>query len=120
MTAARGAERLATARTEVTRACDLLIAPTPQALRSCQDALQRAVEAMTELPSPPEEFRADPAVEPQARALRTEILRADKLLQNLARFYRGWERILGAMSAGYTANGDPAPVSRMGRLCCRG
>jgi hypothetical protein len=120
VTAAHCAERLEMARAEVTRACGLLIAPTPEALHTCQDALQQAVAALTELQSPPEEFRADPAVKPQARALRTEVLRADRLLQNLARFYRGWERILGTMSAGYTVNGDPAPVNRMGRLCFRG
>jgi hypothetical protein len=120
MTAAHGAERLAMARSEVTRACALLIAPTPEALRTCQGALERAVEALSELRSPPADFREDPAVPPQARALRIEVLRAGRLLQNLAKFYRGWERILGAMSAGYTSNGDPAPVSRMGRLCCRG
>lgn len=120
MTAARDAERLATARSEVNRACNLLIAPTPEALNTCQDALQRAIAALTESRSPSHGFQAGPAVEPEARALRAEVRRAGWLLQNLADFYRGWERILGTMSGGYTANGAPAPVARLGRLCCRG
>jgi hypothetical protein len=120
MSAAQDAERLALARLEVTRACNLLIAPTPDALNICQDALQRAVAVLTEMGSPRAEFRADPATEPQVLALRADVLRAGWLLQNLDNFYRGWERILGTMSGGYTANGDPAPVSRLGRLCCRG
>jgi hypothetical protein len=114
MTAAPCAERLAAARGEVKRACDLLIAPTPDALNSCQEALERAVSALMELRAQCREVPAG------AGALRAEILGARRLLQNLAGFYRGWERILGTMSAGYTAGGDPAPVSRIGRLCCRG
>ena len=52
MDAGRGAERLATARLEVHRACELLIASTPEALNNCQAALERAVSILRE-------FRAD-------------------------------------------------------------
>ena len=120
MIAAHGAARLALARSEVTRACSLLIAPTPEALNTCQDALQRAVTALTEMRSPLAEFPADPAVEPEARALRADVRKVGRLLQNIASFYQGWERILGAMTGGYTPSGDPAPVTRQGRLCFRG
>jgi hypothetical protein len=120
MTAAPGADRLAAARTEVKRACDLLIAPTPEALVNCQDALERAVLAFMEFRSQGRQVPAGAGGGTVAGALRAEILGARRLLQSLAGFYRGWERILGTMSAGYTAGGDPAPVSRIGRLCCRG
>ena len=120
MTAAPGAERLVAARLEVKRASHLLIAPTPEALQSCQDALEHAVSALTDFRSRGVEVPADGKVRSLAGALRTEIRTARRLLQNLAGFYRGWERILGSMSAGYTAGGDPAPVTRVGRLCCRG
>jgi hypothetical protein len=118
--AAPVAERLVAAQWEVKRACNLLIAPTPEALDNCQDALTRAVSALTEFRSQCLEVLADPGARPMVDALRAEILRAGRLLQNLAGFYRGWERILGTMSAGYTAGGDPAPVARIGRFCCRG
>ena len=119
MTSAPGAERLAIARSEVKRACNLLIAPTPEALTFCQDALRRAVSGLTEFPI--EYYPEVPAeLATPARALRAEVLRAGRLLQSLASFYQGWERILGAMSGGYTPNGDPVPVARLGRLSCRG
>jgi hypothetical protein len=119
MTAAPGAERLAKARAEVNLACNLLIAPTPDALIGCQDALERAVSALRDFRSGCQEVHAVPGDHAIVRALRAEVMRASRLLQNLARFYRGWERILGAMSGGYTASGNPAPVARQGRLCCR-
>jgi hypothetical protein len=123
MTAAPGAERLAIARAEVNRACNLLIAPTPDALNGCQDALERAVSALRDFRSGRLEVDADPGDGAGDRAsvqsLRAEVMRASRLLQNLARFYRGWERILGTMSGGYTASGNPAPVARQGRIYCR-
>jgi hypothetical protein len=115
-----GSEPLGAAQSEVKRACNLLITPTPEALNHCQDALARAVSALTEFRSQCEEVPAGSAVMAMACALRVEVLRARRLLENLASFYRGWERIFGTMSAGYTAGGDPAPVARKGRLCCRG
>ena len=118
MDAAPGAERLAIARSEVRRACDLLVASTPEALQDSQNALADALAALQEFrrSQPP----LNSAAAPLAKALRTEVIRAGRLLQNLAGFYQGWERILGAMSGGYTASGAPAAVSRQGRLCCRG
>jgi hypothetical protein len=112
MPSALVAERLEAAQFELKRACDLLLAPTPQALNSCQAALENAVFVMRALP---------PQTASQAvRAVRADVLRARQLLENLARFYRGWERLLGTMSGGYVAGGDPAPVFRTGRICCRG
>ena len=102
------------------RACDLLIAPTPEAMDSCQNALQQALSELVEFRSKIQETSASEATRRLARGLRSEVLRAARLLQNLAGFYRGWERILGAMTAGYTASGEPAPVTRLGRLNCRG
>lgn len=119
MDAARGAEQLARVRSEVHRACELLIASTPEAINNCQEALQRAVAIL-------QGFRPDIGEYPQGfdagafgLALKSDVLRAARLLENLAGFYRGWERILGAMSGGYTSKGAPAAVDRQGRLCCR-
>jgi hypothetical protein len=108
------------AQSEVKRACDLLIAPTLEALPKCPDALARAVSALTEFRSQCLEVPAGPDVRSMTRELQKDVLRARRLLQNLAGFYGGWERILGTMSGGYTAAGNPAPVTRIGRLCCRG
>src|ERR1039458_8247362 len=111
------AGELGAAQSEVRRACDLLTAPTPEALNRCQEALERAVSELVDFRSHCGEHQGAWSV---ACGLRAEVLRAARLLHSLAGFYRGWERILGTMSGGYTASGDPAPPARTGRLCCRG
>jgi hypothetical protein len=119
MPSALVAERLVAAQSEVKRACDLLIAPTPEALNRCQDALQSAVSEITQYRQQEPQHGSASATE-LALGLRAEIVRASRLLQNLARFYRGWEHLLGSMSGGYLVGGIPAPVTRAGRICCRG
>ena len=120
MPAAHAADRLAAAHGEMTRACELLIVSSPEALDLCQNALERAVFELREFQPGGQSVSTDPTAKRYARNLRSEVLRAARLLENLAHFYNGWERILGSMTAGYTASGDPAPVSRQGRLCFRG
>jgi hypothetical protein len=113
-------ERLIKARSEVHRACDLLIAPSSDTLDGCQDALRRAVSELAGFRSTGTGIPMAAGTRQLACGLRSEVLRAARLLQSMASFYHGWERILGAMTAGYTASGDPAPVTRQGRLCFRG
>ena len=120
MAAAHAAERLEAAHSEVRRACDLLIAPSPESWNICQEALERAVCELSELRGRPQSVPAGSDVRSLALRLRADVRRAAHLLRSLGQFYGGWERILGAMSAGYTAWGDPAPVERQGRICCRG
>jgi hypothetical protein len=114
--AAPAAERLEAAQFQVKRVCGILIAPTPEAFNSCQAALETAVFELREFRSAgPERSHAS-----SLACLRAEVLRAGRLLENLAGFYRGWERRLGTMSGGYITGGNPAPVVRAGRICCRG
>lgn len=120
MAAAHAADRLVAVHSEVKRACDLLVAASPEALESSLESLQRAVFEMSDLQIQVQRTLQNADARPLAYALRAEIMRASRLLQSLASFYSGWERILGTMSAGYTACGNPAPVARHGRLCCRG
>jgi hypothetical protein len=120
MPPAYAAERLVAAHSEVKRACDLLIAASPEAWEGCHAALERAVFELGDFQVQARRIHPEAGVRSLACNLRAEVLRASQLLQALWNFYRGWERILGAMSAGYTAGGNPAPVARHGRLCCRG
>jgi len=117
---APGAERLVAAQAELKRACSLLIVARPESLTDLRDTLARAVSELTDFRSQLGVALADSGNRSKASALRSDIETAKRLLQNLARFYVGWERILGTMSSGYTAAGDPAQVVRVGRLCCRG
>jgi len=120
MSSAAPAERLAAARAEVTRACELLVDASPDALERSRGALERAVSLLAVYVSQGPETAGKAGDRSAAHGLRAEVQRAARLLQCLADFHFGWERILGAMSAGYTATGDPAAVTRPGRLCCRG
>jgi hypothetical protein len=120
MPAAPSPTPLVAVRAEVRRACDLLVAASPEALDRCQEALQRAVSGLTDFRSQCLRAPDDAGVRSTAGGLRSEVRRAARLLESLAGFYHGWERILGAMSGGYTADGAPATVVRHGRLYCRG
>jgi len=120
MPATSSPERLVAVEAEVKRACDLLVDATPEALDRCQGALRQAVSQLVDFRETYRRLPLHAGVRSTAGGLRAEVRRAARLLESLASFYHGWERILGAMSAGYTARGDPAPVVRSGRLCCRG
>jgi hypothetical protein len=48
--------------------------------------------------------------------LRSEILRANLLLEGAARFYLGWARLFYAAACGYTPQGEPATLVPAGRL----
>ena len=120
MPAAHADERLVAAHSEMKRASDLLIAPSPDAWIACQEALDRAISQLSDFRTEVQQISVGAGDRSLACDVRAEVLRASQLLQNLSSFYRGWERILGTMTAGYTANGDPAPVARNGQLCCKG
>jgi hypothetical protein len=120
MPAAETAEQLEKAGVEVKRVCNLLIAPSPESWVDCERSLRQAISEISEFRLHVINSRNIPGTHVRAFQLRAEVVRAGHLLETLAAFYGGWERMLGAMSAGYTAGGDPAPVRREGRLCCSG
>src|SRR5271157_5867281 len=115
MPAAPAEDRLVAARAEVKRASELLVDASPEAFAGCHGALERAVSELADFRSQCAAVPGSAGARSMALGLRTEVLRAARLIENLAAFYRGWERILGAMSAGYTASGDAAPVARRSR-----
>ncbi|HUI55077.1 MAG TPA: hypothetical protein VLY04_08905 [Bryobacteraceae bacterium] len=120
MPAAHAAERLAAVRSEVERACGLLVAPSHDSLNLCQIALQRAAVELADGRFDWQQARLDPELRSHLRGLHAGVARAAILLKNLAAFCHGWDRILGTMSAGYIPGGGSAPVVRQGTVCCRG
>jgi|SRR5271157_2444221 len=120
MPAAETAEHLSVARSEVKRACHLLEGASPASLEASSSALERAVSGVTDCRRGIRPGQADAHLAARVRQLRAELRHAGRLLESAADFYRGWERILGTMSGGYTAGGDPAPVARTGKLYCQG
>jgi hypothetical protein len=120
MPAADTAEQLSAARLQVKRACHLLEAPSPASLEASSSALERAVSGLNDCRHGIRPGVTDTDAIAKVRQLRAELRHAGRLLESAADFYRGWERILGAMSGGYTAGGEPAPVARTGKLYCQG
>jgi hypothetical protein len=120
MPAADTADHLSAARSEVKRACHLFETPSPASLETSSSALERAVSGLTDFRRGIRPGMTNADIRAKVRQLRTELHHAGRLLESAADFYRGWERILGAMSGGYRAGGDPAPVPRTGRLYCQG
>jgi hypothetical protein len=110
-------EQLAATRAQLDAACDLLIAPTPQALDRCSMILEAAGREAAERASSLAEIRGNNDAIAEARRLRRSVQRARSLLENAARFHIGWLAIRGALTGGYTDRGEPAPVRHAGRIC---
>jgi hypothetical protein len=114
-------EQLAAARKETERACDLLLAPSPEALDRCASLLQAAVAQVTAskaaLASP---AQREPGATAEGRRLQAAVRRARRLLEAAAEYHQNWARRIGTMSAGYDGRGEPAAVERGRRLIIRG
>jgi hypothetical protein len=120
MPAADVVEQLLAARSEVDRACALLVSPSPEALDRCSRVLETAGSRLEEWRPRLREGIGNPAALEQARRLQAAVRRAGRLLEGASSFHLNWSRWLGAVSAGYTERGDPAPVPRGNRILVRG
>jgi hypothetical protein len=118
--AAEIVEGLQAVRTQVDRVCNLLISPSPTALDSCSQLLETAGSRLAQLQPQLRQAAGNPAAKEEARRLRTAVVCAKRLLENASRFHVNWGRLLGALSAGYTERGEPAPAPRQGRICLQG
>lgn len=120
MPTAKVVERLLTVRSEVDEACGLLISPSPSALDFCSRLLETAGSRLARLQPQLRQGAGNPIAQEEARRLRTAVMCAQRLMENASSFYVNWSRLLGALSAGYTARGHPAPPPRHGRICIQG
>src|SRR5215472_5650206 len=108
------AERLAALLPDLRAACELLIRPSPAGLDQCAALLEHAVSEMRECQSVLAKARGEPGAIEAAGRVQTALRRATHLLQTANAHFTNWNRILGAMSGGYTALGEPAPFIRPG------
>lgn len=103
-------ERWPLVRTEVERACTLLIDPSPQNLGQCSMLLSSALSRLSQ----------NPPSRQEALALHVSIRKASRLLGTAANFYEGWQAVLGTLAQdGYTPAGEPAAAS-LRRVSFRG
>jgi hypothetical protein len=114
------AQALSAAHLEVQRARDLLTTASPQSLEASSNALAQAIADLKLSRQGMKPGVKSPERLSQMRQLRGELQHTGRLLESAAQFYRGWERILGSMSSGYTPGDEPAPVARTGKLFCEG
>ncbi|MBV8731698.1 MAG: hypothetical protein JO336_17975 [Acidobacteriia bacterium] len=116
---------LSEARTQVMRAIEQLMAPAPASLDECAAILQNAVELISVSCSG---LREDPVLTPdrrsaaqeEARELGRAVRQARILLDAALEFHLQWDRRLGALSGGYTPDGNPAAVGHGFRVVVLG
>jgi len=110
-------QQLVATRSDVDRACELLVSPSPGSLDRCSRVLEAAIHRLAE--SQPQSG-APPAVLGEAYRLRAAVRRAASLLEGANGFHLNWSHLRDAMTGGYTGRGDPAPVPRGSRISIRG
>jgi hypothetical protein len=120
MAAADAMEQLVTARSDVDRACELLVSPSPGSLDRCSRVLEAAVQRLAESQTQLRRGIGDPSVVGEAYSLRADVRRAASLLEGANKFHLNWCRLRDAMTGGYTGRGDPSPVPRGSRISIRG
>jgi hypothetical protein len=120
MPAATVIEQLAAARGELDRAGALLTAPSPEALDRCCSVLEATGRQLSEWQPRLAEAVGNPDALAEAWRLRRSFRRTERLLQNAGDFHRNWIRFRGAMTGGYTASGESAPVLHGHRISIQG
>lgn len=122
MEAAEVLERVATARRQVTQACHWLLAPSPDALGKCSEALGEAAAHLADCRDWARAQEGGPhkaAALEQVSLLRRDVLRAGGLLRSAFEYHARWNQVLGAMSGGYTSGGEAAAIARPARVSLR-
>ena len=86
-----------------------LLTPSPEEVWLCLPGLEEAVRCLTAT----EQESPNTA---ELRALKSDLRIVTRLIEHGAALHQGWARLLGAVTAGYTATGDAAPVAAFGSL----
>jgi len=101
----------------VRHACEMLLCPTPEVLDQCSILLEATARDLAG--SRPEPVANQPTLQ-EARLLHAAVRHARVLLDSAFAFRQGWSWRLGAITAGYTAGGEPARVDPGSRFAVRG
>jgi len=111
---------LAAVRLEVENACRSLVLASPEAVTSCETALQRAAVALRQGRVAWDWRSAGEAARVEAARVQACVRRAGRLLSSASHYHAGWLRILSAMTGGYSARGGAAPMSGIQRISLQG
>jgi hypothetical protein len=110
-------EHLATVRRQLDQVCERLVSPTPDALDGCCGQLESAVRQLAEWQPHLGAQAGNPAALEEAWQVRRSFLCARSLLRGAATFHGNWMQIRGAMSAGYTSQGEARLIGHTSRIC---
>jgi hypothetical protein len=110
-------EQLTATRAQLDSACELLRAPSADAVERCSVLLEAAAGRMLDFRVQLPGAQGDPQAIAEAWNLRRAFLKATKLLENAARFHDNWVAVRDVMTGGYTSRGEPAPFHHSGRVC---
>jgi hypothetical protein len=113
-------EQLMSARRQLDFACDLLTKPSPQAVDCCSSLLEETGRHLAECQPTFSQQAGNAAALEEAWRLRRSYLRTARLLQGAADFHLNWQKLRGAMTGGYTANGESAPLLHSNRISLHG
>jgi len=120
MTARSGFERLRAVRSEVERACDLLVSPSAEALDRCAGVLESACSDLEACRPWVRGAQGNPEAVAEAHRLHQAVRRAAHLLLIARDYYAKWSHAWAALTSGYTPSGEaPAPVLP-GLVCLTG
>jgi hypothetical protein len=96
----------------VDHACEILLTGGEPALSVAP--LRQAIEALRGLPS---QEGIDPTL---LRRMQTSIGRAERLVTAGAAFFAGWSQVISTHYSGYTAEGNPRPLTASGQVSLHG
>lgn len=113
-------EQVVSARQQVDFANVLLMKPSPENVEQCSSILEEAGRQLAQWQSDCSLLRGDAAALAEAWHLRRSVQRASRLMQGAADFHTNWLNMRGAMTGGYTMNGEPAPLLHGQRICLEG
>ena len=107
-------------RLELIRAGNLLRSPSPEQLDRCLAGLERATDHLGGCRAGlrGDAGRAEALAE--ARGVRTALARVRHLMESAANHHRLWNRLLGSLVAGYTAQGEASAVALPSRVSLQG
>jgi hypothetical protein len=108
------------ARIHVDRLRSALLRPSPEKIEQCLPELAEAVACLGMIQHSLSVEAADPELGRELKRLKTDLNAVRRLIEYGMEFYRGWAKLLGSATAGYTPTGDAAPISAAGTVSIRG
>ena len=98
----------------------MLLRPTPAVMDACAARLAAAAAAMEAGRSQWPGLAGDRSAAAEARQVSRALANARRLLDSSAQFFSGWQRLRGALTGGYRADGSAAEMTAPRRIFVQG